>query len=186
MERVRTLSKSTQGNFTLGLVLLVGFAWSVESQTLNVAVSSTGTILSRGPSVEDARQALQTRIEQEAEGRIRLVSFNSITTREADAELDGHLFCQMEFTALIEFVEPCRWALRYGGRPLSFKCLKPGEKDPLASETPEHIIEIRDKGERFSVPGSVWFSPARRAGRWLVLAELASLKRRLMPRRRRV
>jgi hypothetical protein len=159
---MRTLSKSTQGNFALGLVLLVGFAWSIESQTLNVSVSSTGRILSGGPSVEDARQALQNRIEQQAEGRIRLVSFNSTTTRAADVELDGRSFYQMEFTAVIEFIEPCRWAIRYGGRPLSFKCLKPSEKSQLAGEMPEHIIEIREKGERFSVPGSVCFWPGEK------------------------
>jgi hypothetical protein len=90
------------------------------------------------------------------------VSFNPATTREADVELEGRSFCQMEFTAVIEFVEPCRWAIRFGGRPLSFKCLKPGEKNSKASEMPGQIIEVREKGERFSVPGSVWFRPAEK------------------------
>src|SRR5215469_11253091 len=117
---MRTLSKSVKDELVLWLLLLAGFAFSVEGQPLSVAVTSTGTIISGGPSAEDARHALQTRIEQQAEGQIRLVNFNPTATREADVELEGHSFWKMEFTAVIEFVEPCRWAIRFGGKPLSF------------------------------------------------------------------
>lgn len=99
----------------------------------DVAVTSNGTVLSGGPPPTEARHALQDRIEQESAGRITLLDFKPITTKFADVELEGRTFCEVQFEARIGFTESCRWAIQFGGRPLTFKTLKPGEQSPGVS-----------------------------------------------------
>jgi hypothetical protein len=135
---------------------------AARGQGLSGAVSQNGVIASGGPGSEAAKRALEGRIEEQAHGQVKLVEFVATGTRESDVEVDGRTFCQVEFAAQIEFAEPCRWAIRFGGRPLTFNCLKPGEHSPRASEMPGQIVEIPKKGERFTVHGAVWFSPGEK------------------------
>jgi len=134
----------------------------------DVAVTSNGTVLSGGPPPTEARHALQDRIEQESAGRITLLDFKPITTKFADVELEGRTFCEVQFEARIGFTESCRWAIQFGGRPLTFKTLKPGEQSPGVSSMTGQVIEVSEKSEQFYLHGSVWFTPGtngwRRAG----------------------
>jgi hypothetical protein len=142
------------------VVTAVALASSLlESSPLKLAVTQQGEILSGGPSPTEARRALEQRIKQQSSARIALLEFAPLNASLSDVELDDSTFCQVEFTALIEFTEPCLWAVRHQGRPLTFQTLPvPGQPDPSgASVFPS--IHISSKGERYSVNGSVLFRP---------------------------
>ena len=87
------------------------------------------------------------------------MNFKPTATKLADVELESRGFCKLEFVAEVGFTEPCRWDLQFGGRPLTFKTLKTGEQSPLASATPGQFIEVSAADERFTLQGSVWFTP---------------------------
>jgi hypothetical protein len=149
----------------LSAVASITFLCAAHGQGLKLAVTQNGTILSGGPGTQEASQALEARIEQQAHGQAKLVEFTVTGTRESDVEVDGRTFCQVDFAAAIEFAQPCRWAIRYGGKPLTFDCLKPGEHNPQVSEMPGQTIEVSTNGERFTVHGAVWFSPGEKGWR---------------------
>ena len=58
------------------MTMTVLFTWHLRlanAPGLRIAVSSTGEVMSGGPSAEEGKRALRTQIEQQAEGKITLL-----------------------------------------------------------------------------------------------------------------
>lgn len=133
---------------------------SLFAQRLNMAVTSSGEIISGGPTTEDAKKALEDRITQQSEGKILLLNFQPTNTKMANVDLKDKSYCEYGFEAQIKFLEPCRWAIRNGGKPLTFNLLKPNEQPTAFTSMPGDVITISEKGEKYVVFGSVWFTPS--------------------------
>ncbi len=124
---------------------------------MKLEVTSTGEIISGGPSGSQAQRAIESRIEQQSEGKIRLINFRPIKSKFANVELDDRTFCEMEFQADIEFSERCRWSVNYRGRPLTFKTFATSNST-VSGNSIHRQIEISEAGEKFTVNGAVWFN----------------------------
>jgi hypothetical protein len=75
------------------------------------------------PSEGDGQQAVQNQINQQAQGRIRLISFHK--TNGQMAEINAVKVYSLEFQSEIEFTENCKWAIGNYGQQLSFQTSKP-------------------------------------------------------------
>lgn len=143
------------------LALLIAIILSIQAnaQIPRMAVTSSSEIISGGPFLEEARKALENRINQQSEGKISLLDFQSTKTMLANIDLKDKSYCEYGFEAQIGFSEPCRWAIRNGGKPLTFNLLKPNEQATAFTSMPGDVITISEKGEKYAVFGSVWFTP---------------------------
>jgi hypothetical protein len=98
------------------------------------------------PSPSDGRKQVETQIQAESNGLIRLVSFDK--TNGLDRDLGGRKLYEMEYTAEIEFLDNCIWnsggergwngsfvaILKQPGHEGSFR----GSFDPLEPSKGEH------------------------------------------------
>jgi hypothetical protein len=137
------------------VLVTTGFSFSqVNAQSPRVAVTSRGEIISGGPSPAEAQQALQNRINEQSEGRIKLLNFSPTMTKLVKQDAKPH--CEFGFEAQIEFSEPCRWASQFNSEPLTFKTFRPDETSVLVRSN--DVIQISEKGEGYTAFGSVWFT----------------------------
>jgi len=123
------------------ILMLVGLGlqWCVAQNTIT-------------PTVSDARQTLQQRIEQQAEGRIKLVSFKSNASPKAVPwDTDGRRKFLVTYEAEIEFTEPCVWETQYEEKPGTFKTYKLNTLEPV----PGRVFRVPAKGERFTLQGQI-------------------------------
>lgn len=126
---------------------------------LCVAVILTGC--SSAPSASKGEQAIQDRISQESEGRIRLTEFQK--TNGQQGEVMGVKVYGLEFDAQIEFTEDCKWITGMFGQQLSFRTSKAvaqkqsgftWDKFRDAADNPGSIVS---KGQDIKVSGVVRF-----------------------------
>jgi len=104
------------------------------------------------PTTADARQILSERIEHQAEGRIRLIDFESPSgPTPAPWDTDGERRFLVAYRAEIEFVEPCVWDTAADQDPASFMTLKQGMRSPV----PNRIFSILSAGERYMIRGQI-------------------------------
>lgn len=92
------------------------------SATAIVAVLLIGCSGSQ-PSAGDGKRAVLDRIQNESEGRIKLVSFKK--TNGQLGELMGVQFYSLEYQAEIEFTEDCKWVTKMFGLEKGFRTVKP-------------------------------------------------------------
>jgi hypothetical protein len=78
---------------------------------------------SSSPSSGDGERAIQTRIDQQSQGRIKLAKFEK--TNGAQGEMSGFKIYALEFAMEIEIAEDCKWLGGRNGEPLSFQTSKP-------------------------------------------------------------
>lgn len=142
------------------LVAMALMTTSLFAQRLNMAVTSSGEIISGGPISEEAKKALEDRISQQAEGKVLLLNFQPTKTKMANVDLKGKSYCEFGFEAQVEFAEPSRWAVRYDGKPLTFNLLKTNQLSTVFTSMPGDVITVSNKGEQYAVFGSVWFTPS--------------------------
>src|ERR1039457_2533982 len=69
------------------------------------------------PSEGDGKQAVQNQINQDAQGRIKLVEFHK--TNGQMAEINAVKIYSLAFGAEIEFTEDCKWVTGFMGQQLS-------------------------------------------------------------------
>jgi hypothetical protein len=74
------------------------------------------------PSAGDGKQAVQNQINQDAQGRIKLVEFHKANGQLA--EINAVKVYSLEFEAEIEFTEDCKWVIGNFGSQLSFVTAK--------------------------------------------------------------
>ena len=77
---------------------------------------------SSSPSAGDGEGAIQSRINEQAQGRIKLTRFTK--SNGAQGELSGFKIYALEFDAEIEFMEDCKWLTGMIGQPLTFSTSK--------------------------------------------------------------
>jgi hypothetical protein len=145
---------------TVSVAAVALVSTSLNAQRLNMAITSSGEILSGGPSSEAAQAALAERISQQSEGKILLLSFQPTKTKMATVDLKGKSYCEFGFEAQVEFTGPSRWAIRYDGKPLTFNVLESNQQATVFTSMPEDVISVSKNGERYTVFGSVWFTPS--------------------------
>ena len=158
---VFTLAFMNPKNYYRQIVVAVVFVTAtllcpqVNAQSPRIAVTSGGEIISGGPSSAEAQQALQNRIDQQSEGRIKLLNFKPTMTKLVKQDKRGH--CEFGFEAQIEFSEPCQWVIQFGGESLTFKTTKPDEA--IASVGSNGVVIVSKKGEDYTAFGSILFIP---------------------------
>jgi hypothetical protein len=74
------------------------------------------------PSTGDGKQAIQSQIEKDAQGRINLLEFHK--TNGQLVEINAVKIYSMEFEAEIEFTEDCKWVTDIMTRHFSFRTSK--------------------------------------------------------------
>ena len=127
---------------------------SLYGQGLKMAVSSSGEIISGGPTSDAAKAALEAHINFESGGKIVLKKFQPVKTKLSNQNKNSN--CEFGFEAQISFSEPCRWNIRQNDESLSFFLLKPD----LPSTAPSDAIVISKAGDEYMVFGSVSFAPS--------------------------
>src|SRR6266567_1546956 len=123
---------------------------SASSFVLLTVVCAVLAGCSSSPSAGDGERAIQDRIRQESEGRIRLTNFQK--DNGAQGELMGFKIYRLEFTANVEFAEDCKWVTGFMGSQLGFRTTKaPAENQNAlaafteASQNPGEIVR-KEKG----------------------------------------
>jgi hypothetical protein len=111
------------------------------------------------PSSRDAEREIQNRINQESEGRVKLVKFQKMDGTQG--ELMGFKIYALEFNAEIEFAENCKWVIGFMGTQLSFRTTKlpPKSQDGLAAfmEASQNPGMQVSKGQHVQLAGVVRF-----------------------------
>ncbi|HEY5041849.1 MAG TPA: hypothetical protein VIK53_07585 [Verrucomicrobiae bacterium] len=74
---------------------------------------------SSNPSPGDAKQAVQNQINQDAQGRIKLIEFHK--TNGQLAEINAVKVYSLEFEADIEFTTECKWITGIAGSEMGFR-----------------------------------------------------------------
>lgn len=74
------------------------------------------------PSVGDAEQAVLARIKSESQGRIKLVSFQK-TNGQSQKQMGVEMYC-LEYAAVIEFTEDCKWVKHVEDLHRGFKTVR--------------------------------------------------------------
>ena len=97
------------------------------------------------PTETETRSALQNRIEQQAEGRMKLVSF-----KEKDRAMNGAM---VWFSAQIECVEACKWPTNFLSKPVIFKTFRVNEEGSNTNASGSGNFAILQKGEVFELRG---------------------------------
>jgi hypothetical protein len=141
-------------------VTAIVLSTQVDAQSPRMAVTSSGEIISGGPTLEEAKKALEGRISQQSEGEVLVLNFQPTKTKMANVDLKGKSYCEFGFEAQVEFTEPSRWAVRYDGKPLTFNLLKTNQLSTVLTSMPGDVITVSNKGERYAVFGTVWFTPS--------------------------
>jgi hypothetical protein len=136
---------------------MVTWGQSATADDLRMGVTEHGEILFGGPSPTEARAAVQGRIQEQSAGAVSLVDFKATGASLGQKDKSPGGLCELGFEAQIEFAGPCRWATGFGGQPLTFKILNPGEEHTNAAAG--GIVAIAGKGERYTVFGAVLFAP---------------------------
>jgi hypothetical protein len=72
--------------------------------------------------VREGERAIQNRIKEQAEGRIKLLDFTK--SNGAKGDVMGLKIYALEFDAAIEFTEDCKWVVGIAGEQLSFNTRK--------------------------------------------------------------
>ncbi len=113
------------------------------------------------PSASNGEQAIQDRIKQESEGRIKLTEFQK--TNGQQREVMGVKMYALEFDAQIEFTEDCKWITGMFGQQLSFRTSKPAAQKQTgfdwktfreAADNPGTMVA---KGQKVKISGVVRF-----------------------------
>lgn len=81
---------------------------------------------SSSPSSGDGELAIQNRIDEQSQGRIKLAKFEK--SNGAQGVMNGFKIYAMDFNAEIEFTEDCKWITGRFGEQLSFQTSKPVAK----------------------------------------------------------
>lgn len=113
---------------------------------------------SSNPSPSDGQQAVQARINQDAQGRIKLNSFRK--TNGQLAEVMGVKVYGLEFEAKIEFTENCKWLVGQVDRRIGFQTSKlPNQSNVLAqfSEDTLNPGSIVKQGQQIMISGVIHF-----------------------------
>lgn len=109
------------------------------------------------PSASNAHNALARQIQEESQGRIRLVNFSK--TNGLEAETNGVKIYKFEYQAEIEFADECWWA----GQPGHFAA------DPVKASVWDalgHVLQRRmRKGQREKLSGTLEFEKTERGWR---------------------
>lgn len=121
-------------------------------------VAAVLTACSSSPSEADPRDALSSRIEREAEGRIRLVDFKK--TNGVRAEVAGVSAYRLEYEAEIEFLQDVWWGCPMG---LCFETVTgaPGSLNFYLYQGKKHA----NRGQRETVTGALEFRKTERGWR---------------------
>ena len=127
---------------------------SIFGQPLKMAVSSSGEMISGGPTPEAAKASLEARIKAESGGKIGLKKFQPTKTKFSNPDMRDTSNCEFGFEAQIEFSEPCQWVVRQNDKVLAFSILK----SDLTPTSPSDTISISKAGDEYMVYGSVSFA----------------------------
>jgi TPR repeat protein len=136
----------------------------VKSRCALLLLSSVCAILagcSSSPSSGDGERAIQDRIKDQSEGRIKLARFEK--TNGAQGELMGLKFYALEFEAETEFTEDCKWLNGVSGQPLSFRTSIPivqpqsGFSWKAFADDTQNPGTLVKKGQRAMLAGTVRF-----------------------------
>ena len=156
---MKTLNWKFQNLLLSVLAVMMLITPSLFAQRLNMAVTSSGEIISGGPTTEEAKKAFEDRISQLSEGKVLLLNFTPTETKMANVDLKGKSYCEFGFEAQIQFAELSRWAVRYDGKPLTFNLLKTHQPSTVFTSMPGDVITVSNKAAQYTVFGSVWFTP---------------------------
>ena len=116
---------------------------------------------SSSPSQGDGKQAIESRIKEESQGRIKLTKFQK--NNGVQGELMGFKIYALEFEAEIEFTENCKWVTGFQGSQLSFRTGKPMAEPPSGFSWNKFLDdtqspgELMAKGQKVSISGLVRF-----------------------------
>jgi hypothetical protein len=148
-------------NAKLISVLLVGLCFGVAAGC------------SSRPSESEGRKTVQTKVEKEAAGRIRLISF--VKTNGQAAEVQGVKIYRMSYELEIEFTEGCKW-FHHPGFPLSMRT-EPVKAlqgwDRFGEDMrPDRAGEIVKAGDRRKLAGELVFEKTEEG--WRTGAEIAA------------
>ncbi len=117
---------------------------------------------SSSPSQSDGKQAIENRIKEESQGRIKLTKFQK--SNGAQGELMGFKIYALEFEAEIEFTENCKWVTGFQGSQLSFRTAK-AVAEPQSGfswnkflENTQSPGELVAQGQKIGVSGIVRFA----------------------------
>jgi len=133
------ITKMQFQKFTLGLAPL----------SLAVALA-IGCSSSASPSASDAQKVLETKIQDEAQGRIKLVSFQK--TNGQTRQIEGVNVYHLEYQADIEFTANCKWVKSFDGS-LSLRTTPP-PANALMDSDPGPLMQA---GQHQTVNGAVDF-----------------------------
>jgi hypothetical protein len=129
--------KKDRTSSLLNTLTVMALLVCIAARSQNLAVTSSGEVISGGPSAAAAREALQTRIDLKAAGKISIASFKPTETKLVKRG-DNSTVCEFGFEAQLQFSEPSQWFLR--------------EKTATNS-----IARAFQKGEAYTAFGSVQF-----------------------------
>lgn len=129
---------------------------AINAGLLTQSATTSGNKLK--PSAFDIQSTLQSKIQEESGGQIRLISF-----KEAGApwvrERDGEKIYGVSYDAEIEFAQPGMWTGSLGGKALSFKSVKLEEAITPPVVRSNSFVVVSGKGERFAFAGYMLYAP---------------------------
>lgn len=134
---------------------------AIAGQTLfanpgfSMAVSSDGTILSGGPTAEQAEGPLKARIAEQSGGDIKLDSFKLLKSKFTHVEIDKQQLIAAAFEADVVVTKPCRWSFQYRGQPLQFRTTD--NQTGLSNEMRGSTIAISKPNAKYRLKGAIWF-----------------------------
>lgn len=128
------------------------------SALTGVVLLSIFTSCSSTPSATTAREIINSRIERQSKGRIRLVSLQK--TNGQMGEIFGVKVYQLSYKGEIEFLEECFWVkgmdAAAGLGPVSFRTVtrQEGLRDRLGALDNRRLMQ---KGARSEISGEITF-----------------------------
>ena len=133
------------------------------------------------PSASDGRQAIEDRMKQQSQGRMRLVQFQK--TNGELAEVMGVKVYTLEYETEIEFLEACKWnIITFAGAIMddeaSFRTTKSPDKPlnelaQLAESATNPGTEV-SKGQKFKLVGAIRFEKKEK-GWWVAGVKVNSI-----------
>jgi len=130
----------------------MGMIFCVSQICATIAFSAIAADENR-PSATDARSALQSRMEQQSNGRIKLTDFRTTADKTGLMEINGEKIYPVVFAVRVEVVGPCKWASRQDGKPLTFNTYTFDDPNAPTGSTTDDIIEVSQPGDKFMLRG---------------------------------
>lgn len=135
---------------------------ATSAMMLIAALCALFTGCSSSPSSGDGERAIQNRISEQSQGRIKLNKFNK--SDAVQGEVMGVKFYSLEFDAEIEFTEDCKWVVGMFGQQLSFQTSKPVAKpgsgfswNSFLDDTVSNPGTLVKKGQQVKLTGAIRF-----------------------------